>query len=156
MYIDNISSQVQIFLYSVGFGFIIGLLYDILRIIRVLVIKNSKAISVQDIAYFLLCAILTFIFLLVVNNGRFRFNTLVALVTGFFAYYFTVGRFFVNIAVAFFKKIEIIIILISKVITAPFVLAADIIGKIYRKHADNFKNIKISRKKGEKTLENKE
>lgn len=156
MYIDNIASQLQVFLYSVGFGFILGLVYDLFRIFRVFVIKNSKAIPMQDIAYFLLCAILTFVFLLVVNNGRFRFNIFAALVTGFTAYYLTLGRFSVGFAVAVSKRINSIISGFSIILTAPYRLAAEFLGKIYRKRAVNFKNIKISRKKAKKTLENKE
>lgn len=156
MYIENISFQLQVFLSSVGFGFILGLIYDIFRIVRVLVIKNSKAIPVQDIAYFLICGILTFVFLLVVNNGRFRFNILVALVTGFFIYYLTLGRFSVSVAVSFSKKIKGIINVFSMIITAPFRHSADLFLKLFRKWPVNFKNIKKFRKKGKKTLENKE
>lgn len=156
MYIDNISSQLQVFLYSVGFGFILGLIYDIFRIVRVLIIKNNKAIPVQDIAFFSLCAIFTFVFLLVVNNGRFRFNILVALVSGFCVYYLTLGRISVDCITALVKKSNRIITIFSRIITAPYRVVFALMGKTYRKLPENFKNIKNSRKKGKKTLENKE
>lgn len=156
MYIDDISSQVNVFLFSVGFGFILGLIYDIFRIIRILVIKNNKAIPAQDIAYFLLSAILTFVFLLVINNGRFRLNILVALVAGFSAYYITLGSFSVDLVVIFFKKIKEKINNFSRLITAPYRFIISLFGKTYRKIPKNIKNIKISRKKASKTLENKE
>lgn len=156
MYIDDISSQLNVFLYSVGFGFILGFIYDIFRIIRILVIKNNKAIPIQDIAYFLLCAVLTFVFLLVVNNGRFRFNILVALVLGFAVYYLTLGRFVLNWVVFTARKIHIVIFSISRLITVPYRFVLKIFGKTYQKVPEKIKNIENSRKKASKTLENKE
>ncbi|MBR4051387.1 MAG: spore cortex biosynthesis protein YabQ [Clostridia bacterium] len=156
MYIDDISSQLQVFLYSVGFGFILGFLYDIFRIVRVLVIKNNRAIPVQDIAYFLLCSVLTFVFLLVVNNGRFRFNILIALVSGFAVYYLTVGRFTLDLVVISARKLFIVFNTVSRLITVPYRLVLKLFGKTYRKLPENIKNIENSRKKAPKTLENKE
>lgn len=156
MYIDDISSQLQVFLYSVGFGFILGAVYDVFRILRVLIIKNNKAVPVQDIVYFLLSSVMTFVFLLVINNGKFRFNILLALITGFAVYYLTLGRFSLNFAVSSTKKIKGIFNAIARVISAPYLLVLALFGKTCRKLPENFKNIKFSRKKAEKTLENKE
>ena len=141
---------------SVGFGFILGLIYDIFRLIRVLIIKNSKAVIAQDVIYFLLCAVLTFVFLLVINNGRFRFNILLALVIGFVVYYVTLGRFVGAATVFFVKRIKKALYFFAGIITAPYRLVMVLYAKITRKLPKNYKNIKFSRKKAEKPLENKE
>ncbi len=156
MYIDDISSQLQVFLYSVGFGFILGFIYDIFRIVRTLIIKNNNAVPVQDIVYFLLCAVLTFLFLLVVNNGNFRFNILVALILGFAVYYLSLGRFFADFVISFSKRIIKSANVIAGLITTPYRFVAALFEKIYRKLPENLKNIKNSGKKAPKTLENKE
>lgn len=143
-------------MYSVGFGFILGLIYDFFRILRILIIKNSKAVPVQDIVYFLLCAMLTFVFLLVINNGRFRLNIFVALVSGFTVYYLTLGKFSVDFVVSIVRKIISIINTIARVITAPYLFVLALFRKTYHKLPENFKNIEFSRKKAEKTLENEE
>ena len=144
MYIDNISSQLQVFLYSIGFGFILGSVYDFFRIYRAMTTKKNKSIPVQDILFFLICSIITFMFLLVVNNGKFRLNIFVAMVTGFSVYYLTVGRFSINIIVLASKRIKIIINTISMIIIAPFRAITNLFGKIYLKCAYIFKNINIS------------
>lgn len=156
MYIDNISSQIQVFLYSVGFGFILGFFYDLFRIIRVALIRTNKAVTAQDILYFLLSAVITFMYLLVINNGKMRFNILLALFFGFTAYYFTLGRFVLSLVVFTAKKFKHYIISLAKLLTTPYRLAISLFGKSFKKMPENFKNIKKSRKKAEKTLENKD
>ena len=156
MYINDISSQLQVFLYSVGFGFILGIIYDIFKLFRLLIIKNNRAVPIQDIAFFLLCAILAFVFLLVVNNGIFRFNILVALVAGFTVYYLTLGRFSVHLTISFIKNVKLIINSLARVITAPCFLILSLFKKTNIKLPEKFINIKFSRKKAKKTLENKE
>lgn len=156
MYIDNTSLQLQVFLCSLGLGFIFGLVYDFFRAFRILIIKNNKYIPAQDIAYFFICSIITFVFLLVINNGILRLNILIAFLSGFAIYYFTISRFIINLLIISFKKFRTIINAISQLITVPFHFMILLFGKIHLKAPEIFKNIKKSRKKAEKTLENQE
>lgn len=156
MYIEDISAQLNVFLYSVGFGFLLGLLYDILKIIRVLIIKSNRAVIIQDVVYFLLCSLLTFLFLLVVNNGKFRFNVFVALAFGFFVYYLTLGRFSVGFVVSIAGKCKKTLNTVARIITLPYRFIMVTFGKLHLKLPEKLKNIKISQKKAKKTLENKE
>lgn len=155
MYIDDISIQINVFLYSLGFGFFLGLIYDIFRLTG-LIIKRNKTVFIQDILYFLLSSFLTFFFLLVVNNGKFRINILIALVSGFYIYYFTISKSVVNFLIKCIRSLRGIIVSFSRVLTFPFSLILDIFVKSYRKKHKKIKNIEKSRKKAIKTLENKE
>lgn len=149
MYIDNISVQVTVFLYSVGFGFFLGFLYDIFKLIRITVIKNNKAVLLQDIVYFILSAFLTYIFLMIINSGRFRLHVFFALVCGFTVYYLTVGRMFIGFSLFILKKIRKLFIVFSAFITAPARLIISAFGKIMKKKP-------FSLKKPEKNLKNKQ
>ena len=155
MYIDDISIQINVFLYSLGFGFFLGLIYDIFRLTGT-IIKRNKTVFLQDILYFLLCSLLTFFFLLVVNNGKFRINILIALVSGFYIYYLTLSKSILNFFINFIRSIRSIIVSVSRVLTIPIRLILDIFVKSNRKTHKKLKNIEISRKKAIKPLENKE
>lgn len=131
MYVGDINEQIRVFLYSVGFGLIIGFFYDLIRIARLAVNKKTGFVFLQDILFFVVAAPCTFCFLLVVNYGRFRFYVFCALLIGFICYYFTVSRFFLLLVSKFYGRIKAAIILISRIITAPVRLLFKPIGKIW-------------------------
>ena len=54
MYSFEQSEQLKLFLLSLGAGFVLGILYDILRTIRLTFTKSKKVIFIFDILYFLL------------------------------------------------------------------------------------------------------
>ena len=107
-YIQGLSAQTEIFLLSLGFGFLLGILYDVFRTLR-LVISNSAGFTVfADIMYFLLCAFLVFCFNLVVDNGKIRLYVLLGDLLGWLIYYFSFGEISVKISnsiIAFVKRI---------------------------------------------------
>lgn len=92
-YLYGISLAVQTinFLFSLGFGFLSGFLYDILRIIRLSISSKKFAIVIFDLIYCILFCFLFFIFLLSVNEGQFRFYLLLGAGCGFSVYYFSLG-----------------------------------------------------------------
>ena len=54
---------------SCGMGFLLGAFYDVFRLIRLIMKPGAKAIFFQDLAYFLISAIVTFLFALAVMDG---------------------------------------------------------------------------------------
>jgi len=57
MYIPTMALQTRIFLLSIGLGFLLGILYDVFYIVRLMITKNKYAIYIQDILYLLVCII---------------------------------------------------------------------------------------------------
>ena len=51
MYIDSLAYQTREFMYAYGFGFILGIVYDLTRIIRLLMYKGKKKVFIWDIIY---------------------------------------------------------------------------------------------------------
>lgn len=97
-YIADIPQQVTAFFHAVGFGFFIGVLYDVFRAVRRLFSDGKKAFFVSDVLFAFSAAFLTFLFALTVHDGSVRGYVLFGELLGFLVYYFTVGvlvmRFF--------------------------------------------------------------
>lgn len=91
IYSLSLATQTKGFLLSMGFGFIMGILYDFVRIIR-LAVNRGKALQIaSDILYFILLGFLTFLFCLIINEGEIRLYILVGEAMGFGIYYFSLG-----------------------------------------------------------------
>lgn len=88
----TIAGQVQEFFLSCLLGFILGVIYDIFRILRLFLKFGKKRIFLQDVIYMGICAVITFLFSLVTNYGEFRFYVIAGEILGFCSYYFTIGR----------------------------------------------------------------
>ena len=50
-YITSLSSQAKNFLFSLGFGVLIGVLYDLLRIVRMSVSSSKRALYITDFIF---------------------------------------------------------------------------------------------------------
>ncbi|MCR4616248.1 MAG: spore cortex biosynthesis protein YabQ [Clostridiales bacterium] len=91
IYLPTIADQTKVFMLSLGMGFILGILYDIFRIIRLIITDKPKAFILQDILYFVVCTLVSFLFLLSVNNGKVRSFELAGEILGWLVYYFSFG-----------------------------------------------------------------
>ncbi len=123
MYSIPHSQQLVIFLTALGIGFLLGVVYDILRAIRLSITKSQKAHIFFDILYFLILTLTSYIFILAANKGEIRFYIIVGELLGLAFYYFSLGiavikatDIAVNLLRQFFK-------FIFKVISSPFRLA---------------------------------
>ena len=107
-YIQGLSEQTEIFLLSLGFGFLLGFIYDIFRTLRLIISRPSAFTVAADILYFLLCALLVFCFNLVVDSGKIRLYVLFGDMLGWFIYYFSLGEIisrFINKVVSCAKRV---------------------------------------------------
>lgn len=84
-------NQILVFLCSCVLGVILGVFYDIFRVIRVMINPKNIVVFVQDVVYFLICGFITFAFVLVFNFGESRFYILVGETIGWVTYHITLG-----------------------------------------------------------------
>ncbi len=119
MYLPDASFQNQAFLLSVGFGTLLGLLYDFFRIVRIAANDRKHAVFVQDVLFLAVSAFLTVLFLLVVNNGSLRLYIIFAMAVGFFAYYFTLSRIVIQAGQILLDLFRKLILLLSRLICVP-------------------------------------
>ena len=81
-----------------GLGFLLGAFYDVFRVIRLLMRPSAKVVFFQDLLFFALSSVVTFLFALAVTGGELRFYLFLGLVTGFMAgrRFFSRSAFFGN------------------------------------------------------------
>ncbi len=95
--------QLKIMMFSLVLGCFFGLIYDIIRVFRKLLIYDGKSkicrvvskvvfVQLSDIVYFLILAVSFCVFLFYFNSGRFRWYLLFSLLAGFFGYDLTIGK----------------------------------------------------------------
>lgn len=102
MYIQGMAVQTQIFLLCIGFGFCLGIIFELIKLIRKIISHSKYAVLAQDILGFIIFTMLIFLFLLCVSNGELRVYSLFGLMAGYVIYYFTLGF----LLAALFEKIE--------------------------------------------------
>lgn len=148
----SLAKQTYNFFVSVGFGFALGIVYDIFFIIRNLVSRFRWVTVLCDCLFTVCASVLSFLLLLIITDGQIRAYVILGELIGFFVYYFSLGVFIVRICdritrflkavFAFFKKI---FIFIFRVVSYPFrkifAFFRRIFKKIYEKMQKNTKKI---------------
>ncbi len=79
-------------MYAGILGIVLGFVYDIFRILRMIVNSKNISIFIQDVLYFIISGIVTFWFVLNFNSGDSRFYILVGEAIGWILYHLTVGN----------------------------------------------------------------
>ncbi len=153
-YIQGISSQTALFFLSLGFGFLLGVLYDVFRTVRLIVSDGKRFVFVMDFLYFAVCGVLSFFFLLVTDEGRLRIYTLSGEILGWMIYYFSFGVVAVRAtnAVAklfrrIFSAITTFVKFLLRIIKAPFAKLSGFLRKRIKKSDKKAKFI-LQKQKG--------
>ncbi len=142
----SLAQQTKGFLLSLGFGFIMGIFYDIFRIIRISISKGKITTIIFDILYCIFLCFCTFLFCLTVNEGELRFYLLLGATVGFCVYYFSLGVIIFSLSqriIAFIKNIgKTFFNIISFPFRWTFGKLRNICKKIVVKSQKNTKKIK--------------
>lgn len=122
MYLAGVSQQLRLFTLSLGLGFLLGIVYDLFRSLRLIFSRTpgKYTLFVQDIIYVILCAVITFLFLLSENYGEIRAYVLAGEIIGFFAYYFTIGVLTMRVGDSVANTIHKFLRLTKNIILRPF------------------------------------
>ena len=140
----SLARQTYTFFVSVGFGFLLGVVYDVFFLIRNLISKRRWVTFICDAVFTVSASVMSFLLLLIITDGRIRAYVLFGEAVGFLVYYFSLGVFIVKLCekitriirsvFAFFKRI---LLFIFKVISWPFrklfVIFSTFFKKIYEK-----------------------
>lgn len=152
MYSVPQSEQLTIFISSLGFGFLLGILYDIFRALRLSITKAKGAVILFDIIYFLIFGFATFLFILALNKGEVRFYIIIGELIGALFYYFSLGIAVIKITDRFIILLRKFYSLVFNIISAPFRLIKRAIHKISTKFSDIFKKTEKKSSKIRKKL----
>lgn len=91
-YTEPLINQIYRFVLAVGFGIIMGVLYELFVGARTLFTEKKWAIITQDISFSAVFAVLSFFFMLIYNEGVVRLNLIVAQVLGLYTFHITFGK----------------------------------------------------------------
>lgn len=118
-----ILNELSKFLFFVLIGLILGIIFDVFRIIRKC-FKNSDLITyIQDIIFILIAAIILLLGIFIINNGEVRAYLFFGIIIGILLYFITISKCFVNLS-------SKIILFIKNVIFKPIF---DFIRKLLKK-----------------------
>ena len=132
MYSDDIF-QLNIFLYSVGFGFLSALFYDVFKTVQQSFFNTLKGLFYKDIIYGISIFFFYFIFVLTVNNGKIRIYLVVGLILGFICWFISLSSVFIKYFGSLLKSLKIIFYFSSEVITFPVRLIYSLLSEKFIK-----------------------
>lgn len=114
--------QLLVFAKALLLGASLGLFYDVFRILRIAIKSHSIIIFFEDILFFVLAAILTFLFIFNVNSGVVRWFIFLGIIVGFALYYITVGKLVIKISEIIINIFKSIFKFLWGLLIKPFVM----------------------------------
>lgn len=150
--------QLRLFLIFFFSGIIIGLLFDVFRIIRKSFNISDFHTYIEDIIFGLIAGIFLIFVIFIYNNGNIRLYMFISLFLGLYSYMKLFSKYFIKVNVAIVKFLKFLIYKIFKISIIPLKYIFNIIKRIFRfpfimltiniKRILNYKkNIKILNKK---------
>lgn len=113
-------SQGYLFLIFILVGIIIGILFDIFRILRRTFKTSDFVTYIQDILFWLLSGIILIYSIFIFNNGELRAYIFLSIFIGIITYILTISKYFIKLNVTILTGIKKIFNLIFKIILYPF------------------------------------
>ena len=138
---------VEIFILAVLLGGTLGCVYDVFRIVRFAFNFGKTAIFIQDVVFFSVCGVFSFLFLLTFTAGQIRAFVFMAQALGFIVYYLTVGRIVYGLA----KRIISVVKRVFRAVFVPIWKILRKIQQIVRKHLTKLYYLLYNRAKQLKT-----
>ncbi len=93
IYSEPLYNQISRFISSIGMGFLLCVLYIIVKVFFRVIGKGKVTVMVSDGVFCLITAFVSFFYMIMENNGNVRFNLVTGQLIGGLLLYFTVGRF---------------------------------------------------------------
>ena len=107
MIAEFLTEELAKVLVTILYGVICAIVYDMLRIIRRVLPHGIVAVSVEDILYWMLMSVCTFVMLIKINDGGIRFYFLIGALLGAVLYSFTISKCVVAAGTVIFRKIPV-------------------------------------------------
>lgn len=129
---QNIVNEATFLLHSFFMGVIITFVYDGFLILRRLIKHNLFLISVEDLIFWVACAIGVFYMLYEENNGILRWFAIFGAAMGMFAYKLSISPVVVNVISTIIKRITRIFFHIFRFLLRPFRFLGRKIFRVYK------------------------
>lgn len=93
-----VNSQALLFITCIEIGIIMGMFYDLIRIIRKIVKHANIIIQIQDTFYWIICAFIGFYMLYINNYAAIRPFVFIGILLGITFYFLTFSILFIKLA----------------------------------------------------------
>lgn len=133
LYSLSLAQQTGAFLLSLGFGFIMGIFYDLFRLIRISLSKGKIAYLIFDLLYCFFLGICSYLFFLTVNEGDVRGFLIAGEAIGFVIYYFSLGVVVFSFGERIIELFKRFFSKLLKIIITPFYRLFKLIGRFFSK-----------------------
>ena len=128
-----IYNQANLFLIFTLEGVIIGLIFDIFRILRKSFKTSDILTYIEDILFWIITGILLLYSIFIFNYGEIRFFMFVAILLGAMFYMLLISRYVIKISVTVINLLKRTMICILRIISFPFKFIYEILKRIFRK-----------------------
>lgn len=121
--------QFRVFCYSLALGFGLGLFYEVFRILRaVFPWWGALVIALQDVLYWSVCGVTTFLFFIQFTNGEVRAYALIGEGLGAALYLLTLGRLIRSLTQGILSLASRFLNFLYKIFCAPVIKLARRLG----------------------------
>lgn len=128
-----ITNQAFLFLVFVVIGLIIGLLFDIFRILRISFKTKDFVTYIEDILFWIITGILVLYSIFIFNNGEIRFFIFIGIVIGVILYIMLFSSFIIKYSVYIINFIKKVVRVVLKIIVIPIKCLIKVFKKIFFK-----------------------
>lgn len=143
-------NQTSLFLIFTIDGVLIGIIFDIFRILRKTIKTSDFVTYIEDFLFGIITSIILFYSIFTYNNGELRFFMFLAVILGFVLYLCTISSYLIKINVKIINVIKRIFLKLFEIIYKPLIKTFKILKKIIFKPIlfviinirKNMKNIK--------------
>lgn len=143
-------NQTSLFLIFTIDGVLIGIIFDIFRILRKAIKTSDFVTYIEDFLFWIITSIILFYSIFTYNNGELRFFMFLAVILGFVLYLCTISSYLIKINVKIINVIKRIFLNLFEIIYKPLIKTFKILKKIIFKPIlfviinirKNMKNIK--------------
>lgn len=108
--------------YALLMGIFITFVYDILRIFRRVIPHGNVLISLEDIVFWIYCAVKVFLLMYHESNGMLRWFAVLGALVGMFLYKKMVSPFLVKYASRLLRKLLGVLVIIGRFVLKPLSL----------------------------------
>lgn len=124
------NNQAYLFIMFVINGLLIGILFDVFRILRKSFKTTDFITYIEDIIFWILTGILILYFIFIYNNGEIRFYIFLGIAIGILLYVLTISTYIVKFGTKIITSAKNVILKLSYIIIHPFIILLKIIKKV--------------------------
>lgn len=140
---ELISNQLYVFLIYCLCGIIIGLFFDIFRILRKSFRTPDIVTYIEDIIFWILTGLFLIYIIFTFNNGEIRSYIFVGLGLGILFYLLIFSKFFIKTNVIIIKYLKAIFKKVFQIVTYPFKVIIRIFDKLILKNIKKLNTVII-------------